>query len=372
MKSRNPLLSGYKKFTDLLDKADKKSKLAQIVASATGLGIAAVLGAITLYDSFFPRYERPNYACYPGMYTYSLARKYVEREEFMYSVGDVKLKGYYYEASSPKGLVVVVHGLHAGADDYLPVIVYFVQHGYSVFAYDGRGTYDSEGSSTVGMCQSLVDLDCTLGYIEGKKKFQNLPLFLWGHSCGGYAVTSVLALHKNVVACAAVAPVNNAYTLILEKGYQYAGSLAADGLPKTFLDAYQKELFGKYADCSGVDGINSTDIPVFIAHGTEDNVISFSAQSVIAHREEITNPNVKYYITDGILGGHDSIWHSERATKYKKQIEEQLSQLKSDKAEQDKLEEFYKSVDNELYSEVNDELMDNIIKMFNKAANNLG
>lgn len=366
--AKNPFISGYKKFTDLLDKADKKSKIAQVIASVTGLGIATVLGAITLYDSFFPRYERPDYARYPGMYNYALVSGVLEREEFMYSVGDVKLKGYYYPCKNAKGLIVVAHGLHAGADDYIPAIAYFVKRGYAVFAYDGRGTYDSEGSSTVGMCQSLVDLDCTLGYIEGRAKFQQMPLLLFGHSCGGYAVTSVLALHKNVAACAAVAPVNNCYTLILEKGHQYAGALATEGLPKTFLNAYQKELFGKYVDYCGVNGINSTNIPVLIAHGTEDKTISFDGQSVIAHKDEITNPNVRYYITDGILGGHDSIWHSERAAKYKLQVEEQLKKLADGgKPTEEQLAEFYAGVDNELYSEVNAELMNNIVTMFDQA-----
>ena len=39
-------------------------------------------------------------------------------------------------------------------------------------------------------------------------------------------------------------------------------------------------------DCE-IEGINDSKIPVLIAHGNNDPVISFSGQSVISHRAEI-------------------------------------------------------------------------------------
>ena len=360
-------LSGPKKILDLLGKAEKRNKTAQGIVAATGLSLATVLGAMSLYDSFFPRYERPDYSTYFGIYNYERAKKYVEREEFYYPVGDVKLKGYYYAAKRPEGLVMVCHGLHAGGDDYLPIIIYLVKNHFSVFAYDGEGTYDSEGSSTVGMCQALVDADRTIGFIQSSTKYGKLPLLLLGHSCGGYAVTSVLALRQNIRACAAIAPVNNCYTLILEKGRQYAGGMADAGLPKVFLEAYQKVLFGKYADCSGTQGINSTTIPVLIAHGTDDKIISYSGQSIIAHKEEITNPNVEYYVESGVQGGHDSIWHSERSAEYRQKVADDLKKLKDitgDEFSVNELIEFYSKVDDELYSEINYELMADVLKTY--------
>lgn len=340
-----------------------------MIAAITGMSIAAVLAAVAVYDSCFPRYERPDYAVYPGMYCYERAASFVTREEFYYPAGDVRLKGYYYPAEQPYGLVVVSHGLHAGADDYLPLIVELVRGNFSVFAYDGRGTYDSEGDSTVGMCQALADLDETLNYLSSSARFRSLPLFLVGHSCGGYAATSVLSLHKNVKACAAIAAPNNCYTLILEKGEQYAGALASAGLPRIFLDVYQKILFGKYAECSGVKGINSTKIPVLLAHGTEDKVISFTRQSVVSHRREIKNPNVFYYIRSDALGGHDSIWHSERSAAYRRQIDEGLAALKKEKGKLSRAElaAYYEGVDHTLYSEANSELTDLILELFKSA-----
>ncbi len=354
---------------DMLGRTEKK-QIVQSLVAVTGLSVTAVVGAMAAYDSFFPRYERPDYDYYPGIYNYERAEKYVKREEFYFEAGDVNLKGYYYPAENSKGIVTLSHGLHAGADDYLPIIIYLVQNNFSVFAYDGKGTYDSQGLSTVGMCQSVVDLDNALKYINSAPRFCDEPLFLLGHSCGGYAVTSVLKLNKKVKACAAIAAVNNGYTLIREKGEQYAGIIASEGIPRIFLDVYQKALFGRYSELNGTDGINSVSIPVLIAHGPEDGVVSFDGQSVISHRGEIINPNVEYYIREGIFGGHDAIWHSERAVLYKNEVSAKLAELKKlrgEKLTKDEKKAFYRELDNELYSEVNRELMDAIIKTFNKA-----
>ena len=361
---------GMMKIVDALGKAEKKRAVAQTIVAATGLGMASVIGMLTLYDSFFPRYERPDYGVTPGVRCYQTMNDPPQREELSFTSNDAELKGYYYEASPSKGLVIVVHGFHSGADDYLPIIRYFVNNEYSVFAYDGRGVYDSGGDSTVGFCQSLVDLDNALTFVEHSPVLGGYKRFLFGHSCGGYAVTSVLELHKGISACAAIAPVNNCYTLILDKGKQYAGAFADGGLPKTFINAYQRILFGKYSKCSGVRGINSVDIPVLIAHGTDDKIISFDGQSIISRQNEITNPNVRYYVGTGLLGGHDGIWHSERSAEYRQKVAGDLKKLKDIKGGEfsvNELTDFYSEVDDELYSEINYELMADVLKTYDSA-----
>ena len=182
----------------------------------------------------------------------------------------------------------------------------------------------------------------------------------------------MLSIHKNICGCAAVAPFNNGYTLLAEKGEQYAGPLTdslVGGFPKKFLDTYQALLFKDYAKLDGVKGINSTDVPVFIAHGTRDFVISFNHQSVISHKDEIRQKNVTYYIGTGVHGGHNTILHSERAVAYQKQVEQELKRLKKERDRELTREEkaaFCKGVDHALYSEINGEMMQAIVNMFNQ------
>ncbi|MDE6411902.1 MAG: alpha/beta hydrolase [Clostridia bacterium] len=329
------------------------------LSEEAGASPVAVASAKTVYDSFFKRYERPDYSLVAGLYCRERIKD-VERRELWIPHGALLLKGYFYPAKRSKGTVVLVHGIRAGADDYIPLALKFIENGYDIFSYDGTGTYDSEGDGTVGLSQGLVDLNGVLTFVKGEK-FKK-PLFLVGHSCGGYAVTSVLALHKGISACAAIAPPNNCFTLILEKGKQYAGGLAAKGLTAEFLDVYQRRLFGSFSECSAVKGINAEDIPVVIAHGLNDKVISFGKQSVIAHKHEITNEKVSYYLGTGRSDGHDSVWHSSRAAEYKEEIDAQAKELKKDERAA-----FFEKIDHALYSEVNEELFQEILTAFEKS-----
>ena len=343
-------------------------RIVALIALLSGLGSGTIFAAKEIYDSCFERYDKKILHTIYGEFDYSRVENKLDRQLFNFYSDKVKLQGYFYPSNKSKGVVVVSHGMHAGADDYLPIIEFLVKNDYSVFTYDCKGTYNSDGNSTVGMITPLVDLDNALKFISSDSYLSKQPLFLLGHSWGGYASTSVLSLHKNIKGCAAIAPFNSGYTLIREKGEQYAGALAG-GMPKVFLDTYQKILFKNYTKYDAVKGINSTKIPVLIAHGNKDSVIDFNRQAVIAHRDEIRQENVFYYVGKDEQSGHNTIMHSKAAVKYQKEVATKLSELKKQKGKtlsEEDLKEFCATVNHSLYSEVNEELMYQIIDMFNK------
>ena len=336
-----------------------------VIAPLSGLSAAAVAGAKIAYDAVFSRYDRPDYALKAGVCCFSRANQSLKRELRSFDSDGIRLQGYYYRAKAPKGLTVVCHGLHSGADDYLPIIEFMVASGYSVFAFDYKGTYDSDGDSTVGMCESLVDLDHALDYLESTSEFDALPITLIGHSWGGYAVASVLPLHPRVAACAAIAAPNNGYTLILEKGDEYGGQLATKGIPEVFFNVYQKILFGKYTKFDAVKGINGTHIPVLIAHGESDNVINVERQAIYAHKDELREDNVQYYYATGAQGGHSTIWHSKASAEYYSILKPEIKSVKKDKTmSYEQKVEFFNGIDHRLYSEINEELFGKIVEMF--------
>lgn len=339
----------------------------------TGLKMGTTIGAKAAYDAFFKRYEKKDLNTIFGEFDYSRVENRLPRITFSFPSGRWQLQGYFYPCQDAKAMVVVCHGMHSGADDYIPFIEYFVHNGFAVFTYDCQGTYASEGDSTVGMCTPLVNLDHALNYIERHKQLSQYPLFLFGHSWGGYAATAVLSIHKKVRGCAAVAPFNSGYTLFVEKGEQYMApfsDMLKFDFPEDFLNTYQKLLFQDYTKYNGVDGINSTDIPVYIAHGNRDFVISFNHQSIISHRAEIRKKNVTYYIGTDTQAGHNTILHSLRAVAYQEKVEKDLKRLKKEldrDLTQEELTEFCNSVDHRLYSEVNTEMMQEIVNMYHKA-----
>lgn len=336
-----------------------------ITAFAICFLVVNVFAIILVYNSFFERVDRPDYSVHAGLYDYDKVRDVLPREELSIKSADVDICLFYYEATDPHGLIVLSPGYVAGGDDYIPLIMEFVKGGYSVISLDYTGVYDSGGKNGIGMCQSLVDLDRTLDYIAADSSLSAMPLFLVGHSWGGYASASVLELHPEVDACALIAPMYNGATVMIEMGADYYGEGLRVAEPVFYL--YQKLLFGEYTEYNGVRGINSTDIPILIAQGVDDDVMTMDGLSITAHREEITNPNVTYYFGYGNQGGHTEIWHSSESVDYQNQIAEELDRLHLEndgEPSYEQLVEFYSEVDHSLYSEVNYELVELILSTF--------
>lgn len=381
--------------------------LLQFAGTETGKKVisgALTTGAGIAYDKLiFSRYERPNYATKPGVYCYERVSNGMPRKEVNFPSDGVTLRGYFYQNKNPKGLVVVCHGIHSGSDDYLPITCYMWENGFDVFSFNYRGTYESQGDGTRGMSESLVDLDHALAYLENIPQYSNMPIMLVGHSWGGFAVSSVLSLHTSVKACAVISGFNSGYTMIQEKGEEFtegkigqgmgtlvkgvnemvdnpyvklfAGltdfALSSTTISKPFLDSHQAELFGDYINYTGVLGINNSGIPVIVAHGNRDMVISINHQSIFAHKDEITNPNVTWYIGKGTQSGHDTIWHSDRANQYQDKIKRELKAMtktKGSELTEEELANYVSGIDHEKFSEINYELFDLIIEMFNKVA----
>lgn len=346
--------------------SSKARKIAVIVAaSLVGISVASILSTICVYDSFFERYERPDYDLYPGLYSYERVRDLLPRQEFSIPSGEHNLVAYYYAREDAKGLVVLAHGFHAGADDYLPLILALWERNYAVLTYDVTGVYSSEGDSVVGMCQSLIDLDCVLNYAKVNAPFDAMEKVVIGHSWGGYAAASVLALHSEVRAAVLLAPMYSGPQMIFETAEQYAGKMAYTAKP--ILDTYQKVLFGDYTKYNGVMGINATDAPVLIAQGVDDTNIRADRQSITAHMDEITNPNVTLYWGYGSQGSHTGIWHSADAEEYVRAVESMLKKSELERGRtltDEEKKEIYATVDHARYSAVNEELLDLMIKTF--------
>ena len=344
-----------------------KSIAAVLAASMIGVNTTGIVAAIVAYNSVFPRYERPDYSLYPGMYDYSRYGDSLPRRELCFTSAQTALAAYYYPCEGAKGLVTLVHGFHAGADDYLPLAEALVNSGYAVFTYDSTGTYSSEGDSGVGMCQALIDLDSALNFLKSDRELSSYPLYLVGHSLGGYAAASVLALHSEVKACALIAPMCSGAKVMIDMSVDRVGAVAY--ATKPVFDLYQRYLFGSFVDYDAIRGINSTDAHVLIVQGLSDEIITHDGHSVTARADEITNPNVEIIYTEGLRGGHDGVWHSDESCEYRRELDEKLNALSEERGREltdSEKAEFYSTVDHRLYSEVDGELVRMIVALFEK------
>ncbi len=312
----------------------------------------------SFYDSNFARLEQAKYS---GFLRYSDVSGY-PRSVIQFNSGENKLTAYICGEENQKGLVVISHGLGYGAEDYLAQTLYFVDHSWRVFTFDNTGVYQSEGKSQVGLSQSSIDLNAALAYIEKDPTLSKLPLMLYGHSWGGYAVTAVLNYDHNITAVVSIAGFNTPNELMLEDAKSEMGLFAYLEYP--FMVKYQSRLFGDSAKLSAVEGINRVDTPVMIIHGTGDESISYTGASIISHRAEITNPNVVHQtISTQNHNGHKSLFKSDAALNYADQLNQEYQNINDQyngNIPDEVKGEFYAGINKSLASQLDMNFMDGI------------
>ena len=319
-----------------------------------------------IIDKVFKRVERPNYS---SLVQFKDVKREYPAELIKFRSGENMLQGYLLGAENTKGLVVVVHGLGGGAEGYLNEILYFVKHGYRVFAYDNTGYHLSEGKNCVGLPQAVEDLDAALTFIENESRLSGLPVYLFGHSWGGYSVCAVLNFNHKVNAVVSVSGFSNPKKMIFEWGKRMVGIFAYVFAP--FMYLYQQLKFGDKLKITAVAGINKADIPVLLVHGSKDPTVKLEGAATISCKEEITNPKVQYLLWEKEgQNGHLDVLYEVAAREYGFQISEQyrdlLKKTKNQLTEEDKAE-FFANVDKTKSSVSNEELMGQIAEFFEQA-----
>lgn len=345
----------------MMAKKKNKLKIALIIIIITVMIIFSAGMAITSYlmgqnfsrgDYGDPRYMTDYYyEHYSGDYP---------RTEVSFKSGGNELKGFIYGGNNDIGLLVFAHGIGGGHEDYMKTLIWFVDKGWRVFGYDATGSGHSEGSGTRGLPQSALDLDAALDYIESDESLNSFPVFLMGHSWGGYAVTAVLNFDHEIAGSVSVAGYNDPMTMISE----FADGMMGDSSAAyPFMWIYNKVLFWNYSDLSAVDGINSCDVPVMIIHGTQDGTIGYDRSSIIAQRDKITNPNVQYLTLDemhsSMFQSKDSIVYSDELNKEYKSLYEQYGEIPDNVKE-----EFYAAADKDRLNKPNEEFLEQIEKFY--------
>lgn len=316
---------------------------------------------VIVYNGQFPRFNRHDTSITADLRYEDLQERY-PRSLVRFDSGKNELQGYVYGESNAMGLVVVSHGLGGGADNYLPEISYFVDQGWRVFAYDATGSFDSEGKSTRGFPQSLLDLRAALTYIGEQEQFHSLPVLLFGHSWGGYASAAVLHGEQEIAGVVTASAPNSPMEMILEQGERMMGGFIYSQAP--FLWLYQRLLFGEAASVQVVEAINQTDVPVLILHGTADDQVSYDGSAIISKMNRITNPKaIAIPMDEPGRNGHNNLFGSAASAEYIADINVAYRAL-YDKHDQnipyDIKQAFYAGIDRDLVQELDPELMGRI------------
>jgi alpha-beta hydrolase superfamily lysophospholipase len=293
--------------------------------------------------------------------TYALSGSGYRREKIGFGSGGNTLSGYLYPAEDPKGLVIIVPGMNSNSDSHLAEIMFFADNGYMSLCYDATGVCESGGDSTVGLQQSKRDLLAAIDYVKHRSEISNLPVYLYGHSLGGYAAAAVLD-EADVKAAVCLSGFDSPVKTMHGKAKEYVGLLADIQYP--FLYLQNIFVFGGDADDTAVESINSVSTPVLICHGDNDSTIPQSL-SLYSREDDITNVNAEFYEVDKeYRDGHTYMWLSEKSAKYMAELQNELNDLSAangGKIPKAVLDDFYSGVDVKKAMELDENFMNRVL-----------
>lgn len=260
--------------------------------------------SVAIYnDNFDKRFESSK----PYMY-YVEDFENLERTkyEFPSDEGQI-LTGYMYSSGdNQKGVVVLAHGFGGGGhNSYMDIANFFAQNGYFVFAYDATGCDESEGESLGGLPQGVIDLEYAISFVKQHNDYNSLPIVLFGHSWGGYSVSSVLKYHPDVKAVIECAGFNRSSDIIESVGKEMAG----DGiyLMMPFVKIHERINYGKYASNTAVDGFEASNAAVLVLHSEDDNVVPVEYGYDIYYDKYKDDPRFKFIHFED--RGHNHVYH---------------------------------------------------------------
>lgn len=331
------------------------------------IGIGIILGIIaiftficflmvsTLYESVFgKRFEiydsplLPDFKDYPDLQSDPVS--FPSEKGYNYS-GTIY---YYNNVPKFKGLIVFSHGIFDGQLNYLPEIDYFAKRGYKVFGFDNTGSHLSGGKSLRGLPQSAKDLDTALKYVTSEINTEKLPLFLFGHSWGGYAVSTVSCYNQyDIKGVFVQSGFNRCCDMVVAEAVKRFGKFMLALMP--YIRMYERIKFGKAADYTAMQGIakaTARGTKFLILHSLDDKTISLT-NSVLSN--VIKNDNITL-ITEKHKG-HNSL-DSDKAIKYKKKLDDRCyDELGKNATSRAKRDFYQKNADKKEYFEIDYRLM---------------
>jgi hypothetical protein len=184
-------------------------------------------------------------------------------------------------------LIIFAHGLGAGHCAYMTEIAYYCNRGFAVLAYDNYGCDRSEGKNIRSF---YTGAECVIAaYIaaKGDAELKDKPVYLVGHSWGGYSVlcASQCVNAKGVVAISAFSsPVKVYYDLGGKKSILYAVLFTP---MVALITALKNRAAGSK---NAAKAIQKSGVPALLIWGENDKVVSkINSAACVAKGENISS-----------------------------------------------------------------------------------
>lgn len=179
-----------------------------------------------------------------------------------------------------KATIIYLHGVSECKIVGLPMAKLLHENGYTVFLYDSRRHGNSEGSFCTYGFYEKHDTTTVINYLEGRKDLRVGNIGLFGSSMGAAVAIQVAAGDARVSA------------VVAESGFATL---------RTIFDDYQRRMIKlpwhylrnivikrseylahfKANAVSPLDAVKRVHIPLFILHGTADNLIHYKYSEAV-------------------------------------------------------------------------------------------
>lgn len=198
----------------------------------------------------------------------------VPHEEFTLKTAEgIPLSCWFLKAAGiSRGTIIYLHGVSECKIVGLPVAKLLHDHGYNVFLYDSRRHGDSGGQYCTYGFYEKHDASTIINHLEQRPDIQLGSIGLWGVSMGAAVALQVGASDPRISA------------IVAESGFATL---------RTIFDDYQKRMIKlpwhylrnivikrseriahfKANAVSPMDAVRTIRVPLFILHGTKDNLI---------------------------------------------------------------------------------------------------
>lgn len=289
-------------------KSGSKKKALWIIIICLMVTVFLWIGfALGLYYLYFGRRSDGRTAIQKHVYEFEGLER--TRYDFPSDKGQ-SIAGYMYSSGSEqRGIIVFAHGYGDGGHNYyMEDINFLAQNGYYVFAYDVTGCDDSEGNGIGGVPQGVIDLNYAISFVEESGNFPDLPIGLFGHSWGGYSVSSVLTYHPEVGAVIECSGPCSSIDLLEGGGKNVIGPVIYAFIP--VLKVYERAKFGDYAVNSALDGFAATDAEIMVVHSNDDGLIPIEYGYDIYYEVYKDDPRFTFVRLD--QKGHNSYLNVEK------------------------------------------------------------
>jgi acylglycerol lipase len=235
----------------------------------------------------------------------------------------------------PRALVVLVHGICEHSGRYLSTASRFNDWGYSVYRFDLRGHGRSGGERGYVESYERFIEDTDLVITTARQENPGLPIFLLGHSMGGFISVAYGVKHPNRLSglihsgaavtvlpavkdlgegfdfnALALTPIPNSLSNLISRDPEVVKSYDDDPL---VLKEFTMKLMGEIF-ITGVDWLlqhlGDYRYPCLILHGGDDQIIPSEASRSLY--EQITSKDKQLKIYDGLY--HEILNEPEKET----------------------------------------------------------